>query len=66
MDKPILSPSFTIEDIHMLREWNYERRKNMTPEEYLADVARGAAKGQEMIDQIRREKFPDLLGTERF
>jgi hypothetical protein len=66
MNKPTLSPNFTIDDIHMLREWNYERRKDMSPDEYLADVARGAAKGQEMIDQIRREKYPDLLGTERY
>jgi hypothetical protein len=64
MEKPILSANFSIEDIHKLREWNYERRKYMTPEEYLTDVAAGAAKGQEMIDRIRREKYPDLLGTE--
>jgi hypothetical protein len=55
-----------MKDIHMLREWNYERRKDMPPDEYLADIARGAEKGQEMIDQIRREKFPNLLGTERY
>ena len=30
MEKPILSPNFTIEDIHKLREYNYERTKDMT------------------------------------
>jgi len=30
---PELSPNFTIEDIHKLREWNYERCKGMTLKE---------------------------------
>ncbi len=33
MEKPILSPNFTIEDIHKLREYNYYRTKDMSPEE---------------------------------
>ena len=33
MEKPIISPNFTIEDIHKLREYNYYFTKDMTPEE---------------------------------
>ncbi|MCM1048689.1 MAG: hypothetical protein NC433_09700 [Clostridiales bacterium] len=33
MEKPILSPNFTIEDIHKLREYNYEMTKDMPPQE---------------------------------
>lgn len=33
MKKPILSPNFTIEDIHKLREYNYEMIKDMPPQE---------------------------------
>ena len=33
MEKPVLSPNFTIEDIHRLREYNYEMTKHMTDEE---------------------------------
>lgn len=33
MEKPILSPNFTIEDIHKLREYNYYLTKDMPPEE---------------------------------
>ena len=33
MEKPVLSPDFTIEDIHKLREYNYYQTKNMTPQE---------------------------------
>lgn len=30
MGKPVLSPDFTIEDIHKLREYNYEVTKDTT------------------------------------
>lgn len=30
MENLMLSPDFTIEDIHKLREYNYEYTKNMT------------------------------------
>jgi hypothetical protein len=33
MNEPTLSKYFNVDDIHKLREWNYERRKNMTDEE---------------------------------
>lgn len=33
MEKPILSPDFTIEDIHKLREYNYYITKDMSPQE---------------------------------
>ncbi len=34
MEKPILSPDFTIEDTHKLREYNYEMTtKDMTDKE---------------------------------
>jgi len=37
--KPELSPEFTIDDIHKLREWNYERLKDATSEERRSDTA---------------------------
>jgi len=40
--KPMISPAFTIEDIHKIREWDYERLKDATPEEYHADTERRA------------------------
>ncbi len=33
MEKPVLSPDFTIEDIHKLREYNYYLTRDMTPQE---------------------------------
>ena len=31
MEKPVLSPDFTIEDIHKLREYNYYQTKDINP-----------------------------------
>lgn len=31
--KPIISPDFTIEDIHKIREYHYELSKDMTSQE---------------------------------
>ena len=35
--EPTLSPNFTIDDIHKIRHWNYERLKDATTEERMAD-----------------------------
>jgi len=32
--KPTVSQDFTIDDIHKIREWHYEQRKEMGVEEY--------------------------------
>ena len=54
--KPPISPAFTIEDIHKIREWHYERLKDATPED-IADVmaahaeyAAGETVGMDAID----------------
>lgn len=46
---PDISPAFTIDDIHKIREWNYERRKNMTREEMLSDIKRGAEECKKLL-----------------
>ena len=38
--EPVLSQDFTIDDIHKIREWNYERLKDATSEERRADTTR--------------------------
>ncbi|MCL2054158.1 MAG: hypothetical protein FWG90_06945 [Oscillospiraceae bacterium] len=57
MNKPIISPNFTIDDIHKIREWNYERRKAMNKQERIADIEKGASKARTEIERIRREKY---------
>jgi hypothetical protein len=34
--EPELSPNFTIDDIHVIREWNYERMKDASKSEIVA------------------------------
>ena len=38
--EPVISPGFTISDIHKIREWNYERLKDATLEERRSDTNR--------------------------
>jgi hypothetical protein len=54
--KPDISPDFTIEDIHIIREWHYERLKNATPEEHFADTEQRAEKTRRAIEEIRKRK----------
>ncbi|MCL2839939.1 MAG: hypothetical protein FWE05_04120 [Defluviitaleaceae bacterium] len=56
MEKPKLSPDFTMEDLYSLREYNSLRRYGMTTEELIADIRQGADKGLAQIEQIRKEK----------
>jgi plasmid stabilization system protein ParE len=37
--KPTISKNFTIDDIHKIREWHYERRKEMGAEEYIKKLS---------------------------
>lgn len=55
MEKPILSPDFTIEDIHKLREYNYEMTKDMTDSERMDYYNK---RGREV--QIKLEKVKAL------
>ena len=38
VSKPEISPEFTIEDIHKLREWHCECRKGMSRDEVIAHI----------------------------
>ncbi|MDR0653274.1 MAG: hypothetical protein LBG12_08205 [Synergistaceae bacterium] len=53
--EPDISPNFTIDDIHKMREWNYERLKDATIEEHLADINKGAENTRRAIEEIRRK-----------
>ena len=52
--KPDISPNFTIDDIHKIREWHYERCKDATIEERLDDINKGAEEVRREIEEIRR------------
>lgn len=48
-----ISPDFTIEDIHKVREYNYEMTKNMTVQEKKNYYEIGAKAAKEKIEKMR-------------
>lgn len=56
MNKPNISEKFTIEDIHEIRKYNAERRKNLTLEERLADIKKSANECEKDIDEYRKTR----------
>ena len=56
MEKPILSLDFTIEDIHKIREQNYERTKDMTVAEKVAYYNNSGKEAEKEIERRRALK----------
>ena len=54
MEKPILSPNFTIEDIHKIREYHYELTKDMTSQERINFYNEG---GRAFLKEIQERKL---------
>ena len=53
MERPVLSKDFTIEDIHRLREYNYERTRGMSRQERI-DFYNGS--GMSVHRQIQAQR----------
>ena len=56
MKKPNISKNFTVEDIHAIREYNVEKMKKLTEEEWLADIKKSADKCEKDINKHRNQK----------
>ena len=56
VEKPILSPDFTIEDIHKLREYNYYVTRNMTVHEQMEYYNAGGRAFQKEIEEERMRR----------
>jgi hypothetical protein len=54
--KPDISPNFTIDDIHKIREWHYEMLRDATLEERLAFYNDKAENTRRAIEEIRQRK----------
>jgi len=54
--KPRLSPNFTIEDIHKIREWNYERLKDASVQEIIDDTDKNSEVISVKIEVIAKRK----------
>lgn len=53
MEKPVLSPDFTIEDIHKLREYNYEKTKHMTDKERMDYYNKRGREVQKKLEKMK-------------
>lgn len=53
MNKPEISKDFTIEDIHKIREYHYEKTKNMSVEEKIKEIRKNALEVETKIKSIR-------------
>ena len=56
METLVISPDFMVEDIHRIREQNYERTKNMTVEEKIAYYNNCGKEAEKEIEQRRALK----------
>ena len=56
METLVISPDFTIEDIHKIREQNYEKTKNMTVAEKVAYYNNSGKEAEKEIDRRRALK----------
>ena len=56
MEKPVLSPDFTIDDIHKLREYNYYLTKDMTPQERMDYYNKKGREFQQEIEESKLQK----------
>ncbi len=59
--KPEISPAFTVEDIHKIRDWDYDRLKDATPEERRADTEWRVARIRRTIEELRKAKGVKLM-----
>ena len=59
--KPALSPDFTVDDIHRIREWHYEQLKDATIEERIAFYRKGSEDVLRMVEEYRRSL--SIIGT---
>lgn len=56
MEKPVLSPDFTIDDIHKLREYNYYLTKDMAPQERMDYYNKKGRAFQQEIEESKLQK----------
>ena len=51
-----ISPKFTVDDIHKVREYNYAETKNMSLDERNQYYSRGACKVLDLMEKLKIEK----------
>lgn len=63
MEALVISPDFTIEDIHKIREQNYERTKDMTVVEKVAYYNNSGKEAEREIERRRALKRKSVVSV---
>ena len=63
MEALVISPDFTIEDIHKIREQNYERTKDMTVAEKVAYYNNSGKEAEREIERRRALKRKSVVSV---
>lgn len=50
MTKPVIEDSFSVDDIHKVREYHYETTKNLSTDEKLRDIKKRAEKVKKELE----------------
>lgn len=59
ISKPDISPDFTIEDIHKIREWHYNSRRGMTRQEVIDYINQRGDEFEALVETVRRDRKTD-------
>lgn len=54
--EPVISPDFTVEDIHKIREYHYELTKGMTMQEKIAFYNEGGDTFLKEMEERKKQK----------
>lgn len=57
----MISEEFTIDDIHKIRYENYEKTKDMNPDELIKYTRSEAEKSKRLIEEIRKKHQIDKI-----
>lgn len=57
MNKPVIKEnSFSVEDIHKIREYHYEQTKNLSSDEFIKEINERAKKVRNDIKKAKKKK----------
>ncbi len=57
MNKPVFEEnSFSVDDIHKIREWHYEQTKHLSNEEIVKDINKRAEKVRKDIEKMKKSR----------
>ncbi len=58
MNKPVFKEnSFSVNDIHKIREYHYEQTKNLSNEEFIKEINERAKKVRNDVKKIKKKKM---------